>query len=262
MKIRPFEHRAYAVSLAEMRHFSSSRTDATEDEIWLVEHEQVFTLGLGSKPEHLLAPGDIPCVQTERGGQVTYHGPGQLVAYLLLDLRRSRIMVRDLVCRMESAVIETLAVYGLQGVRKAGAPGVYVDLPWSAPSNQRTLESDRTQSRQAKIAALGIKISKGCSYHGLALNVDMDLQPYARINPCGFPGLEVTDIKSCLKEIRSERVLMKYISNKSEQALSEKHCLSGSCFYSQAEPRLADVAETLGGILSKHLTSLRLSSSV
>lgn len=176
MIVRSFERRDYLECLEAMRTFTRSRDAQTEDEIWLVEHEQVFTLGLASKPEHVLNLGSFPCIQTERGGQVTFHGPGQVIAYLLLDLRRSGMMVRDLVCRMESALITCSAGFGVRVNRKLGAPGVYVE-------------------RGAKIASLGIKVSRGCTYHGLALNVDMDLEPFARINPCGYPGLEVTDLR-------------------------------------------------------------------
>ncbi len=254
MKVRAFERREYAVSLAEMRSFSAARTCDTEDEIWLVEHEQVFTLGLATKPEHLLSTGNIPCVQTERGGQVTYHGPGQVLAYLLFDLRRSRIMVRDLVCRMESAIIDTLAVYGVLGVRKEGAPGVYVDLPSSLGLDVRSYESIRLPTKQAKIAALGIKVSKGCTFHGLSLNVDMDLQPYSRINPCGFPGLEITDIKRCLSLLGSGQILNCSAHYESERKHITELSFEEQNFNSVNELLLAEVARTLGGTLDRHLT--------
>jgi lipoyl(octanoyl) transferase len=255
MRIRSFERREYAASLAEMRDFSASRTDATEDEIWLVEHESVFTMGLASKSEHLLSPGNIPCVQTERGGQVTYHGPGQVVAYVLLDLRRSGMMVRDLVCKMESAVIDTLAVSGVCGVRKAGAPGVYVELPVTSESHQETVECERTLSNLAKIAALGIKVSRGRTYHGLALNVDMDLQPFKRINPCGYPGLPVTDIKNCRHWLESASIPGDFGSQKSEYLHSNKSSPLGRRFNSPSEFGISQVAETLGAILRRHLAS-------
>jgi len=179
--VRPLARRPYDEACEAMRRFTAARQAGTPDEIWLVEHPPVFTLGLATRPEHLLDTGDIPVVQTERGGQVTYHGPGQLVAYLLIDLRRRGLLVRDLVCRIESAILDTLADFGVSGVRKPGAPGIYLPRDDGAAG--------------AKIAALGLKISHGCSYHGLALNVDMDLSPFDRINPCGYPGLDVIDLR-------------------------------------------------------------------
>jgi lipoyl(octanoyl) transferase len=255
MNIRSFERREYAASLAEMRYFSASRNDTTEDEIWLVEHESVFTLGLASKAEHLLSPGDIPCVQTERGGQVTYHGPGQVVAYLMLDLRRSGMMVRDLVCKMESAVIDTLAVWGVCGVRKVGAPGVYVERPRALAKHEEINESERSHSDFFKIAALGIKVSKGRTFHGLALNVDMDLQPFKRINPCGFPGLEVTDLKNCRQWLASVAKQADLVSIKSECLHSDSTRPIIRSVDSTSELRLCEVAETLGALLNRHLTS-------
>lgn len=157
-----------------MQRFTDARGPDTPDELWLVEHDPVFTLGQAGKPEHVLAPGDIPVVQVDRGGQVTYHGPGQIVAYPLVDLRRLGLGVRDLVCRIEQAVIDALAGQGIAAARKDGAPGLYVD--------------------GAKIMALGLRVRRGCSFHGLALNVAMDLEPFQRINPCGFHGLEVTSV--------------------------------------------------------------------
>ena len=178
---RPWQREPLLASLAAMRRFTEQRTPDTPDEIWLVEHEPVFTQGLAGKPEHLLAPGDIPVVATERGGQVTYHGPGQVVAYVLLDLRRSGLGVRDLVCRLEQAVIDLTAEIGVQAVRRPGAPGVHVAA--QAP-----------REGGAKFASVGLKVSRGCTFHGIALNVAMDLEPFARINPCGYPGLAVTDL--------------------------------------------------------------------
>ena len=182
IRVEPLRRVAYGDALEAMRRFTAERGPDTADEIWLVEHEPVFTLGQAARPGHLLATGDIPVVQTERGGQVTYHGPGQAVAYLMLDLRRRGLMVRDLVCRMERAVIELLASRGVAAVRREGAPGVYVSGADGAPG--------------AKIASLGIKVSRGCTYHGVALNVAMDLEPFSRIDPCGYPGLAVTDLRS------------------------------------------------------------------
>jgi lipoyl(octanoyl) transferase len=175
---------AYTQSFDAMRAFTDARTPETPDEIWLVEHPPVFTLGLAGDPAHLLnQDSDIPLVKTDRGGQITYHGPGQVVAYLLLDLRRRKLMVRELVQRIEQGVIETLASYNLGTERKAGAPGIYV-----APTPSQLSHAG------AKIAALGLKIRNGCSYHGVSLNVKMDLQPFLAINPCGYAGLETVDM--------------------------------------------------------------------
>ena len=159
-----------------MQRFTAERTADTPDELWLTAHPPVFTQGQGGKPEHLLADIGIPVVKIDRGGQVTYHGPGQAVAYLLVDLSRRGLKVRELVNRIEQAVIDLLAEYGLRGERLSGAPGVYVD--------------------GAKIAALGLRVKGGCCYHGVALNVDMDLGPYSAINPCGYPGLRVTQLRT------------------------------------------------------------------
>ena len=157
-----------------MQRFTDARGDDTPDELWLVEHEPVFTLGQAGKPEHVLAPGAIPVLHVDRGGQVTYHGPGQLVAYPLLDLRRLKLGVRAYVERIEQAVIDTLGDWNIHGTRREGAPGVYVG--------------------DAKIAALGIRVRRGCSFHGLAFNIAMDLAPFGRINPCGYAGLQVTSM--------------------------------------------------------------------
>ena len=174
----------YTSSFDAMRAFTEARTPDTVDEIWLVEHPSVFTLGLAGDPAHLLNPdSDIPLVKVDRGGQITYHGPGQVVAYLLLDLRRRKLMVRELVQRIEAGVIETLASYNLATERKERAPGIYV-----APTPQQLAHAG------AKIAALGLKIRNGCSYHGVSLNVKMDLQPFLAINPCGYAGLETVDM--------------------------------------------------------------------
>ncbi|MEJ2060383.1 MAG: lipoyl(octanoyl) transferase LipB [Gammaproteobacteria bacterium] len=158
-----------------MRDFTERRTPETADALWVVEHPPVFTLGLNGRPEHVLAPGDIPVVQVDRGGQVTYHGPGQVVVYVLLDLKRRGLGVRALVTLLEQSVIELLAEQGVDAAARADAPGVYVD--------------------GAKIAALGLRIRRGCSYHGLSFNVDMDLEPFSRINPCGYEGLPVTQLR-------------------------------------------------------------------
>ena len=165
----------YRATWRAMRDYTDARDAASADEFWLTEHPPVFTQGLNGKPEHLLAPGDIPVVQIDRGGQVTYHGPGQLVLYCLLDINRLGIGVKRLVRGIEQAVIELLARRGIEAATEPGAPGVYVG--------------------GAKIAALGLRIRKGCCYHGLALNVDMDLEPFSRINPCGYRGLAVTQMR-------------------------------------------------------------------
>ena len=173
--VRDLGRRAYEPVWRAMQSLTDARDEATPDELWLVEHDPVFTLGQAGKPEHVLLPGDIPVLQVDRGGQVTYHGPGQLVAYPLVDLRRLRIGVRDYVCRIEQAVIDTLADWNIEGRRREGAPGVYVD--------------------GAKVAALGIRVRRGCAFHGLAFNIDMDLAPFSRINPCGYAGLEVVSMR-------------------------------------------------------------------
>ena len=154
-----------------MQDFTDSRGADTDDELWLVEHPPVFTQGQAGKAEHVLAPGDIPVIQVDRGGQVTYHGPGQIVAYPLVDLKRSGVGVRDFVNRIEETIIRVLARYGVTGERLEGAPGIYV-------------EGD-------KIASLGLRVRRGCTFHGLAFNIDMDLEPFQRINPCGYQGLRV-----------------------------------------------------------------------
>ena len=158
-----------------MQDFTAGRTNETPDELWIVEHTPVYTLGQAGKPEHILEDVGIPVVRIDRGGQVTYHGPGQVVIYLLLDLQRLKIKVRELVTAIEQGVIDFLAAHGIAAERRAGAPGVYVG--------------------EAKIAALGLKIKNGCSYHGLSLNVDMDLSPFTAINPCGYAGLRITQTR-------------------------------------------------------------------
>lgn len=164
----------YETTFQRMRAFTAARDASTADEIWLLEHPPVFTQGQAGKVEHVLTPGDIGVVQSDRGGQVTYHGPGQLVCYVMVDLHRAGYGIRSLVTRIENAVIETLAGYGIQARAEAQAPGVYVE--------------------QKKIASLGLRVRKGCTYHGLALNVKMDLEPFTRINPCGYHGLKMTQI--------------------------------------------------------------------
>lgn len=183
----------YQETFEAMKAFTHARDAHTPDEIWLVEHYPVYTLGQAGKPEHVLNPGDIPLVKSDRGGQVTYHGPGQVVAYCLVDLRRLGIFVKEYVELLEAVVIGVLVDYGLvQACRKAGAPGVYV--PWPVAPGLSATASD---AELAKIAALGVKISRGCSYHGLALNVDMNLAPFSGINPCGYAGLRTVDMAAC-----------------------------------------------------------------
>lgn len=181
-----------------MQAFTASRVDATPDELWLCEHPPVFTQGLAGHPDHVLDAGSIPVVATNRGGQVTYHGPGQVVAYPLLDLRRTGYFVKEYVYRLEEAVIRTLAHFGVTGHRVAGAPGIYVRLadPFSHAALTGPVSSDKPFQGLGKIAALGIKISRHCSYHGVALNVSMDLEPFRRINPCGYAGLETVDLST------------------------------------------------------------------
>ena len=172
LRVRRLGRVEYAPTFAAMQEFTATRTAETTDELWIVEHPPVFTLGQAGKPEHLLRDIGIPLVQIDRGGQVTYHGPGQVIIYLLLDLNRRQLKVRELVRHIEQAVIDLLAAHGVTAERHTNAPGVYV--------------------AGAKIAALGLRIRRGCSYHGVALNVQMDLSPFAAINPCGYPGLAVT----------------------------------------------------------------------
>jgi lipoyl(octanoyl) transferase len=176
----------YESTWRAMREFTAARDATTLDEIWLCEHPPVFTQGLAGKPEHLLRDIGIPVLKTDRGGQITYHGPGQLVAYLLLDIKRRNLTIKGLVTRIEQAIIDLLSGYGIQALRLPGAPGVYVGA--------------------AKIAALGLKIKNGCSYHGLALNVAMDLAPFAAINPCGYEGLAVTQLSELCAEPDTETV--------------------------------------------------------
>ena len=164
----------YQATWHAMQAFTAQRGAATNDEIWLLQHPPVYTQGLAGKPEHLLTKPAIPVVKTDRGGQITYHGPGQIVVYVLFDLKRKGIGVKELVKRIEQSLIDVLQSYGIAAQRKLGAPGVYV--------------------KGAKIAALGLRVKNGCSYHGLALNVAMDLTPYGAINPCGYAGMEVTDL--------------------------------------------------------------------
>jgi lipoyl(octanoyl) transferase len=166
----------YEPTWRAMQRFTESRNDATPDAIWFLEHPPVFTLGMNGKPEHVLAPGDIPVVNIDRGGQVTYHGPGQLVVYPLLDVRRAGLGIRQLVVTLENAVIEFCRARGVEAIGRRDAPGIYVD--------------------GRKLASIGLRVRRGCSYHGLAFNIAMDLEPFQRINPCGFAGLQVVDLQT------------------------------------------------------------------
>jgi lipoyl(octanoyl) transferase len=172
VKVRRLGRVAYEPTWRAMQAFNAARGPDGEDQLWLVEHPPVYTLGLAGRREHVRDPGDIPVVATDRGGQVTYHGPGQALAYPLVDLRRAGLGVKAMVRGLEQAAIDLLAGYGIEGERRPGMPGVYV--------------------RGAKIAAIGLRIARGCSYHGIAVNVDMDLEPFSRIDPCGYPGLAAT----------------------------------------------------------------------
>lgn len=174
VEIRSLGRREYEPLWRSMQAFTNSRGDETPDEIWFTEHPPVFTLGLNASREHVLAPGDIPVIQIDRGGQVTYHGPGQLMVYPLIDLRRAGLGVRDLVTALEQSVVDLAAQYNIVAASRADAPGVYVQAK--------------------KIGSVGLRVRRYSSYHGMALNVDMDLEPFTRINPCGFEDLEVTDL--------------------------------------------------------------------
>lgn len=174
LKIRRLGRQPYEATWKAMSAFTDARGPETADELWLLEHDPVFTLGQAGKMEHVLAPGDIPVVPVDRGGQVTYHGPGQIVGYPLIDLRRAGVGVREMVNKIEQSLIDTLAHWDIHAERREGAPGVYAG--------------------GAKVAALGLRVRRGCSFHGLAFNVAMDLEPFQRINPCGYKGLEVTQV--------------------------------------------------------------------
>lgn len=178
--------RAYEPVWRDMQSFTDNRDAKTADELWFLEHLPVFTLGQAGRPEHLLNPGDIPVIRADRGGQVTYHGPGQLVVYLLLDLRRRKIGIRPLVTLMEQSIVDLLGEYHIGATARSDAPGVYV--------------GDR------KVASVGLRVRRGCSFHGLSLNIDMDLEPFERINPCGYPGLEVTQLRDLGGPVEMETV--------------------------------------------------------
>jgi lipoyl(octanoyl) transferase len=196
MRIVPLGRRPYIETEAAMRAFTAARSGETEDELWLVEHDPVFTQGIAGRDAHVLAAGDIPVVRTDRGGQVTYHGPGQVVAYPLLDLRRRGYFVKEYVFRIEQAVLDTLATFGVTGHRVRGAPGIYVVLADAFGHAVLEVESTDPFKGLGKIAALGIKVSNHRSYHGVALNVAMDLAPFGRIDPCGYAGLKTVDLQA------------------------------------------------------------------
>ena len=189
----------YLPTYAAMQEFTSQRDleppSDVPDQLWICEHSSVFTQGLAGKAEHIFMPGDIPVVQTNRGGQVTYHGPGQVVAYPLINLKRAGYFVKEYVHRIEEAAIRTLLYFGVTGHRVAGAPGIYVRL--DDPTGHATLEQCAPYfTGLGKIAALGIKVSRNCTYHGMSLNVAMDLEPFTRINPCGYSGLQTIDLST------------------------------------------------------------------
>lgn len=200
----------YAHTWQAMTEFTNQRGAETPDQLWLVEHSPVFTQGQAGKPEHLLLPGDIPVIQTDRGGQVTYHGPGQLIAYPLLDLRRLKLGVRDLVTLIEQTLVGLLGQYGIAAYAKPDAPGVYV--------------------AGAKIASLGLRVRRGCSFHGLSLNVDMDLAPFLRINPCGYQGLVMTRMHDLLAEPPAKLEIQQHLVAQFVQKLGYKSCTIGDTF--------------------------------
>ena len=197
--VRELGLRPYRQVWQEMQSFTDRRTASTQDELWVLQHPPVYTLGKNSKAEHIIDPGDIPVVQSDRGGQVTYHGPGQLIVYTLLDLHRLNTGVRGLVTRIENSVIDMLAEYDIRACARKDAPGVYVD--------------------GSKIAALGLRVRRGCSFHGLAFNVDMDLEPFSRINPCGYQGLEVTQLSDLVDRPEFGEVEARLLSHLQRQLL-------------------------------------------
>lgn len=193
-----------------MADFTAARTEATPDELWCCEHPPVYTLGLAGRPEHLLNDIGIPLVKIDRGGQITYHGPGQVVIYLLLNLTRRKLKVRELVSRIEQAVVKLLADYGVTAELRSDAPGVYVRIAEDAET-------------PAKIAALGLRIKKGCCYHGVSLNVDMDLSPFAAINPCGYPGMPVTQTSDLGIPLTPTQAAEALIEHLNEQLAQRTH---------------------------------------
>lgn len=182
----------YLPTWQAMQQLTETRDATTPDQIWLLEHYPVFTQGQNGKPEHILAPGNIPIVQVDRGGQVTYHGPGQIVAYLLIDLRRRKLGIRKLVSAIEQSVVDLLAEYGIQAAARPDAPGVYLG--------------------DSKIASLGLRVKRGCSYHGLAFNIDMDLEPFSRINPCGLSNIKMTQVKELVDNCDLEHIKLQLLN--------------------------------------------------
>jgi lipoyl(octanoyl) transferase len=198
IELHPLGRVDYADTFAAMKQFTQERTPETPDALWICEHAPVFTQGIAGKQDHILNPGAIPIVQTDRGGQVTFHGPGQVVAYPLIDLRRAGYFVKEYVYRIEESVLRTLAHFGVTGHRVPGAPGIYVRLddPFSHAALTGPLPAGDPFRGLGKIAALGIKVSRHATYHGVALNVRMDLEPFSRINPCGYAGLQTVDLST------------------------------------------------------------------
>jgi lipoyl(octanoyl) transferase len=191
MKIRELGTQPYLTIWDQMKQFTSTRTKDTEDEVWMLQHQAVYTQGQAGKTEHILNPGSIPIVQSDRGGQVTYHGPGQLIAYVLFDIQKRNIGIRTLVCQLEKAIITTLESLNILANTQCGAPGVYVN--------------------EKKIASIGLRVKNGCTYHGIALNVAMDLTPFSGINPCGFEQLQMTQIRDYVNNITVNQV-QQYLS--------------------------------------------------
>lgn len=189
--IRSMGQQDYQACWEAMRQFTHNRDESTSDEIWLLEHAPVFTQGQNGKPEHILNPGTIPVIKVDRGGQITYHGPGQLVAYTLIDVKRKKLTIRELVTVLEKSVIELLREFNVQAVAKCDAPGVYVN--------------------HEKICSVGLRIKKGCSYHGLAFNVAMDLEPFSRINPCGFSQLKMTQLSALCDTVEMDKTSQKLV---------------------------------------------------
>ncbi len=204
VNIRSLGLTEYSETFEEMKTFTKSRTPDTIDEIWVTEHHPVFTQGIAGKEEHILAPGEIPIVRSDRGGQVTYHGPGQVMAYLLFDLRRKKVSVRELVFKIEQSIISALQELAIDGERLIGAPGIYVN--------------------SKKIASLGLRVSRGCSYHGLSLNVNMDLEPFQRINPCGLTNIGVTQISefASFQIDQIEELLLKAIGDEFRFSIADR----------------------------------------
>jgi lipoyl(octanoyl) transferase len=205
----------YQTAWQAMQQFTDQRDAAVSDELWLLQHPPVFTQGQAGKAEHILAPGDIPVIQVDRGGQVTYHGPGQLVGYLLIDLRRLKLGVRDLVTSIENAIVSVLAHYQIDASPRADAPGVYV--------NQQGVAG-------AKIAQLGLRVRRGCSFHGLSLNVDMDMEPFLRINPCGHAGMQVTSLRQQLAKAPAVDEIASLLVERLQGDLGYGECVEHTTF--------------------------------